>query len=819
MDIQGYIIDHWLGKMSAEKPVLVIYDRNGLYHDLLPLAEEKGIKVIDTTKGFLYARLAASRFWCGELSESGDSRMIIYRHKTQPTTERQWVEEPYSAFKNAAAIFPVGPQDDYKYICQSFLPTKIKEIDSLFASGTTSFNMINALLDGAAYPALEQLTGGKSFVEMTVGLLAQSSCEDMSWNPEWNRFAEIQYPGLDSNGATLQEIQQKLWMYLLFSEFVFDLPSALPDSLKTVAMAPVEIKDKIYSVCDQLRSRTNLREVYVRMARKTADAYQLAEVFAKSKHLGDRVTFGFENKVEYERFVASLKEGKLGEARAMLKKNLDDVWCQEDAEVAAFWKLAGYALQIADSVNRGVKSDGDIKDLVEWYAESGQEADFAFRRYLTEIKEAISLPAVVKALSGYVEGQYKDFTERSVKEYQLHARDIKEHEELKNQGCVEVVYPALKEGKRVVLFFVDAFRYEMGKCFAESIKRNYPERVDVKTKISYLPSVTRFGMAGHLGHVKIVEQDGKLQPSVDGTMIVTPEDRINYLRQRTNVEVQDVRLENFDETTIDDAARLLVVRSQFIDTAGEDMKLEGLSVMDKVLVRLARALNDCRQKGFDLAVFVADHGFMVQSAFHMGDLISKPVGSDVVLDETRLQVGNLNDSEDTLSFTPSELGVDAGVIKLCYAKNFTVFRKGELYYHEGLSLQENVVPLIKVQLQENRRTQNFKIELKYKGNTVGTVYTRRPLIDINIHQDDLFADAVNIRMVVKDENENVIGCPCDKFYDEVTQLVHIPSGVTQARQTISINEEYEGDSIVITALDANTNATLSTLKLNFENDL
>ena len=24
MDIQGYIIDHWLGKMSAEKPVLVI---------------------------------------------------------------------------------------------------------------------------------------------------------------------------------------------------------------------------------------------------------------------------------------------------------------------------------------------------------------------------------------------------------------------------------------------------------------------------------------------------------------------------------------------------------------------------------------------------------------------------------------------------------------------------------------------------------------------------------------------------------------------------------------------------------------------------
>ncbi len=241
MDIQGYIIDHWLEKMSAEKPVLVIYDRDGFYHSLLPLAEDRGVKVIDTTKGLLHARLAASRFWCGELAQEKDLRMIIYRQKTQPTTSRQWVEEPYSAFKNAAAMFPVGPQDDYKYICQSFLPNKTEEINQLFESGNTSFNMVNALLDGAAYPALEELTGGKSFAEMTIGLLSQNTCSDMRWQQEWSRFAEVQYPSLDSNGATLQEIQQKLWMYLLFSEFVFDLPGTLPDSLKTVAMAPMEI--------------------------------------------------------------------------------------------------------------------------------------------------------------------------------------------------------------------------------------------------------------------------------------------------------------------------------------------------------------------------------------------------------------------------------------------------------------------------------------------------------------------------------------------------------------------------------------------------
>lgn len=32
--------------------------------------------------------------------------------------------------------------------------------------------MVNALLDSAAYPVLEELTGGKSFVKMIIGLIS-----------------------------------------------------------------------------------------------------------------------------------------------------------------------------------------------------------------------------------------------------------------------------------------------------------------------------------------------------------------------------------------------------------------------------------------------------------------------------------------------------------------------------------------------------------------------------------------------------------------------------------------------------------------------
>lgn len=111
-----------------------------------------------------------------------------------------------------------------------------------------------------------------------------------------------------------------MWAYLLFSEFVFDLPEVLPDNLTSVAMAPEQMKEKIYLICDKLRNQINLRETYVRMANKVAEQLNLQEVFAKSKHLGYRVTFSFENSVEYDRFISYLKEGKQEDATVLCKR-------------------------------------------------------------------------------------------------------------------------------------------------------------------------------------------------------------------------------------------------------------------------------------------------------------------------------------------------------------------------------------------------------------------------------------------------------------------------------------------------------------------
>ena len=819
MDIQGYILDRWLAKMKAETPVLTIYDKDGLYYDILPLAVAKGVKVIDTTKGHLHARLAASRFWSNELSLNKESRMIIYRRRAMPTNNRDWVEEPFVCFIKGGVMFPFGAEDRYENICTSFIsPTKQKELKQLFANGTTSFNMINALLEGAAFPGLEQLTGGKSTIEITVNLLSLSSCEDMKWKGEWEKFAEIQYPSLDASGLSLKDIQIKLWSYLLFSEFVFDLPEALPANLQSVSAAPVEMKDKVYLICDKLRNQINLRETYVKYANKTAEQLNLSEIFNKSKHLGNRVTFGFENCVEYDRFIAYIKEGKQEDARKLYTKNINDVWSQEDAEVSLFWKLASQALHLVDCVNKGFKSDGTLQELVDWYAKTGCDADYAFRRFHTERLGAINTPKQVKELADFVNLRYQEFTGRAVKVYQNSIKQLKDCSNLKNQGCIQEVYPALQLGKRVVFVMVDAFRYEMGKNFAQSIEKRFRDRVKCEPKISYLPSVTRFGMANHLNHISVDVQSGKLLPMIDSKVIALPEDRISYLRSKTAIEVQDIRLEDFDSSAINVNTQLLVVRSVGIDSAGENDKLNGLASMDREIIRLARLIDDCKRMEFDMAVFVADHGFMLLPAFNAGNLIPKPAGSDIVLEESRVLAGNLNESPDTISFTPEQLGEDIAVMKLSYAKDFTVFKRGEVYFHEGLSLQENVVPVITVNLKEEKEKTEFNLSLKYKGKTNGTIFTRRPIINIEAQFTNLFAEGVNIKLKVTGDDNQEIGIPEGMLFNEVTECIEISPSIEQCRQLISIDDEYQGSTITITALDAETNATLSTIKLNFEND-
>lgn len=824
MDIQGHIIDKWLGTMSANHPILTVYDTDSRYYSLLPLVAERGVKVIDTTKNLLANREEACDYWINTLVTDSNARMLIYR--TVKFAENKKVNDPYIAFTQAGKFFPFGPNDNYVNMCKSFLPGKADTIDGLFKNGTDNFTNINALQEGVSYPELENLTQGKSFVEITLGLLSLAETANTAWMSEWKSFGESYLPNLDCNGTTLRDVKQKLWQYLLFSEFVFDLPCDLPAELKTVACCPEEQYENIIILCKNLRNQNDLRDDYVEQAQDITAKLHLDTLFSNAKNLGKIVTFAFENRVEYNIYLDDLHNGEYEKASLLLSKNKQSVWYQADAEVSLFWDLAEQCERMLGCIRKANGELNNLKELTTWYAEQGFQVDTAFRRYQQKISTSDEDNASIAELSKFVYAQYRSFTEQIQHKYQ---KAIIEEGYPISTIASNVTFwqtnvePLLNQQKRIVVLFADAFRYEMGKELSASLGNSYT--VDCQPSAAYIPTVTRFGMAALLPHandtIELKVEDKKLMPFIEGKKIELPADRVNYIKANvpSHVVVSDTTSDKFLTTAIDESTNLMIIRSIKIDAAGENITNIGLTEMDSELKNFSKCIRKCKTLGFDTFFIVADHGYMIQPGFKAGDNMNKPVGN-VILEERRCLGGDLNSNETSWMCEPSKFGIKTDVYRFAFAKQFGVYEKNTIYFHEGLSLQENIVPIVQVTLNSNKQQDSFALDLTYKGKKDGVVRINRPLIEICLRgTDSLFMPEKCIMriMILNDHNKEVGHVVGSTFFDETTELINIPGGCEKVKQAIELDEGLQGD-IIVTALDPDTNATMATLRLQTELD-
>ncbi|MBN0394515.1 PglZ domain-containing protein, partial [Pseudomonas aeruginosa] len=83
-------------------------------------------------------------------------------------------------------------------------------------------------------------------------------------------------------------LADELWRYVLFSEFVFDLPVALPDTLKGVPHAPMEARPIVEDVCDRLRSDPKSRAAYIERAEAIEAELNLTDLCGAIEDLGER---------------------------------------------------------------------------------------------------------------------------------------------------------------------------------------------------------------------------------------------------------------------------------------------------------------------------------------------------------------------------------------------------------------------------------------------------------------------------------------------------------------------------------------------------
>jgi len=392
--------------------------------------------------------------------------------------------------------------------------------------------------------------------------------------------------------------------------------------------------------------------------------------------------------------------------------------------------------------------------------------------------------------------------------------------------CYErgVITP-VSEGQRVAYFLVDALRYEMARDLAEGLKSL--GEIELTPVASSLPTTTPVGMAALMpaadGALSLEDVAGEAIPVIGSQRLAGSADRMSYLKTLLGDRFEDVTLNDLLSMTEKKATarftgrEILVVRTQDIDELGEGANLLlARQMMSAVLSHLRKATDLLAGLGFTRFVFVADHGHVLLPEIPPGDVVTAPSG-DWLLAKRRCRLGNAHTTASgTLALRPADVGIVTTARDFVVPSGMRVFTAGGGYFHEGISLQECVLPLLVLKAGAKGQAAGQRdVHLSYKsdrftGRVIGVRITYLNLLEPQLHvRVEAFSGPGNKATIVG----HAADCPA---LESATGLVHLANG-EDTQVPVLIDNDFAGDVLEIRVIDPATGRTLDALSL--QNDM
>jgi len=797
--IREFIIDHFKEKLK-DLPTLVVYDPEHRYRELLENMGDEQTRIFDIQDNLLSTREEAIAYYTTNLVDDNKNRMLVYVPFPAPLTQQDKLMDPFYIFSFGGSVFPHDAADKFENLCKACFADKEQKITELFAQEIPDFDTLDALGGGNTWAKLQTLTGGKSEKEIILVLLAPTTkqqealTKDKTWYKEYKDIAAL--IGLQTKDKNYEAVEQDLWRFLLFSEFVFDLPIDLPASLKTIPMAKPSAKPLVMEICKALRDNKHCEELYIEKAEEVDNQLGLAEMFKNEHELGEIITFAFEDNTYFYHFVDLIKEGKTTEAHDIVRKIKENIWRHHDEERRRYWLMAELGLGLMQMASKNVKSVSTLKAAIDQYIQNDYKTDQLQRRFEKLSLEVMDENSALIDFKKLVRTAYSKYTEKNQKQFQELVQ--KEHWPVEGllsntQVFAKQIQPLLKSKTKTAYLFVDALRFELAKELEENIEKYFS--VQITPSCAYLPTVTKFGMAALLPEADkelvLKEHKGSLEAFMGDKVLLSLTQRREYLNEKLGDRCEIITLDKLISSTIPDTDLLFVTTNE-IDNAGENMANNALVAMQQALQNLIKGLNLLRQKGYEKMVIATDHGFVLHPSFQSGDNVSKPAGEWQMV-KSRSLAGSGATPDYGLGFSSEEIGVKSDIKNFVFLKNYAVFEKNTTYFHEGISLQENIVPVMVLTAQKSRKEKTIQVNLAYKGKTTGTITTRTPSMEVTCFvESDLGFDPITIRMEAI-ANDLVIGKPgFSEQVNEVSNLLEVVSGQAY-KIPLEMNADFEGN--------------------------
>ncbi len=831
--IQKYITDHLLQRLERCRS-LMVYDPEQRYREIVASFAGDDSVVVDGSKSTILGREQAFDAW-RQIGTGGKIKyLLVYLPVKAPVLDEEKQRNPYQIFEIGGGRFPDGDGESYQALCRKAAPGQSGQIDKLFATGVPDFATVNNLIQsGGNWPKLRTLLKAESATEIVVTLLSPTDAikgslnQDDGWVPEAREFLRtVLEMHLKTRGKKWQSIGDELWRYVLFSEFVFDLPVNLPEDLKDVPRAPDTCRDIIYTICDILRGTDKHQHAYMEAACRTERELRLRDRVQDIDDFGERDTFEFEERSFVKRFSQAVLEGKYGDASEILQGRQNSIWVRQTTERQAIWTVADWASQLiiqADDMQGEVNQVGaDIKAIFNFYTDQFRLTDMLHRNMERAISDTLGEVENLAQLIDVARSRYLDVAEALQAKFMagVTREGWPVSGPLRNNDVFDTfVAPWLKDRKKTALFMVDALRYELAAELEADISGKY--KTEFHAVCAQLPTVTSVGMAALLpavnSHIKLQCDQGKIIPWIKEVKVVTPKDRLGYVKSIYGdlcVMIDLDKLVKQKTVKLAPQVNLLLIKTTDIDAFGETSPYDALSLLPRIISKIIAGISKLEKMGFERVVIGTDHGFILIHDQQAGDQVPKPPGDWKIIKE-RCLLGSGSSAPGIALFETADVSIAGDCSHYAVPKTFGTFSRTKPYFHQGLSLQECVLPVICIELEGTRKTNAVvRITLSYKGGSTRKITTRRPMIEISAFvQKDLFAGSTEIEFQLEAySNKEVVGeaASC-QHVNPANNLVRIKPGQA-IKVPLKMNEDFTGN-FEVRAINPETMVNYSTLKL------
>jgi hypothetical protein len=834
MSIQTFIQQEVLLPRLKRHGVLVVYDPARYYQDLcLNLATEE-LKVVDATDSSIESREEAIRT-LGELGQPDAilKGLLIYVPAPAPLTDEAKQRDPFALYGACGSLFPEGDGDEYRNLCLKAKPDHATEIRRLFTQAPQpSFAVIDAVGGGLGWPNLRTLLGMESARDIIFTLLAPGEAQLNALNGQESWVAEARELFAAALGLTLKTrarawstIADEVWRFLLFSEFAFDLPGPLPETLTNVPRAQDTAQPLVDDLCERLRSDRRTQPTYIERAAAIERDLNLSVVCQQLTDLGQRDTFPFEERTFLQRAMQTLEHGDLDQVRTILQRHTYSVW-RGIGESQAQWGLVQAALQLVeacDDYERQLSDHArDQESLINFYVGGLRVADGLHREFEQAVGDALPVYEFMTVVIEQVRARYRRLAENVQVLFTKHleASGWPPAGRLANTDVFDrLVAPKLQEsGRRVAYVLVDALRYELGVALEQQLAED--GRVELHTAFAQLPSITPVGMASLLPgagqQLCLRAQHDGLIPVLGDVPVTNVNQRMEIFRKRYGQRFAEMPLHDFvrSKRPVLDTVELLVLRSGEIDSQLENNPETTLGLIHETLKRIRFAIHKLKQQGFHEVVIATDHGFALNMQAEAGDVCVKPPGSWITVHERSL-LGNGTADSHSFAVAAERVGIRGDFAQFAGPRTMAPYRAGLLYFHGGISLQEAVVPVLSVRLEATRHldAKQAMVMLSYK-NGATRITTRLPVIEVSLDHGNLFAAGAEFEILLEahDRRGHVVGeAKAGGPVNPATGTMTLKPG-ERVQVPLKMQLEFEG-KFKVKALNPTTMATYCSLDL------